>query len=88
MLFILCQNTFEIIQSQLTVYVIINRHDRGKAAGTDATAGFQRELAIIRTTAVFDTQNILKLAENLTGALYITGSSQTDRDIIFALGTK
>src|SRR5699024_3024324 len=67
------------------VNVLVDREDRGEAAGADAAAGRQREQAVLRTFLRLDAELRDEAVEHLVRALDVAGGAETDRDVVLTL---
>ena len=82
---ILGQNRVDVVDNQTAVDIIINGHNRSKTAGTDAAAGFQRELTVGGAAAVFDTELLGQLAALAHGLESYLSPKSTDISAMFAM---
>lgn len=80
------ENAGNIIRHETSVNIFVDKKNRCKTARTDAAAGFEREFAVRRAFAFTDTQNFGEFVVNVARAFYITGRTETDRNIVAALG--
>ena len=82
---VFCQNLVNILRNQTAVYILIDCHNRGKAAGADTAAGSERKGSVLGALLRLNSQTLGDLFEDLIRTLDIAGSPQTDRDVVFSL---
>ena len=83
---ILCQNLVQLVCCNTTVNIIIDGENRSQTAGTDTTAGIQREQPVVCALATLDAPFFFQFVINIAAALHITSGTQTNADGVFALG--
>ena len=85
-LFVLGDDAGDEVGGETAVDLVANHGDGGETAGTDATEGVQRELAVGGALTNLDTQVALEGIEDLLGATHVAGGTQADVDGMLALG--
>ena len=85
-LFVLGDDAGDEVGGETAVDLLANHGDGGQTAGTDATEGVQRELAVGGALAHGDAQLAAEGVEHLLSTTHIAGGTQADVDGMLALG--
>ena len=85
-LFVLGDDAGDFVGGEAAVDLVADHGDGGQTAGTDATEGVQRELAVGGALTHGDAQLAAEGVEHLLSTTHIAGSTQADVDGMLALG--
>ena len=84
-LFVLGDDAGDHVGGEAAVDLLADHGDGGQTAGTHATEGVERELAVGGALAHGDTQIALEGIQHFLGATHVAGGTQADVDGVLAL---
>ena len=83
---VLGEDLIDVLRHKAAVNVLVDREDRGEAAGADAAAGRQREQAVLRTFLRLDAELRDEAVEHLVRALDVAGGARQTEMLYLPFG--
>ena len=84
-LFVLSQNTSNVVWCNLTVNVVVDCHNWGKTTATYATSCVQTKFAVACAFATFNGKKCLQFFVNFARTLNVARCTKTDTNAVFSL---